>query len=457
MSRPLAALVAVVLGGAFFAIEHNLHESAHLLDGATVEELQEGVETGNVTRQLAFLSVGALGLVLVCRRGGRRLALADPLTLTLLLLAAWSAMSIAWADDRFLTFKRVVELGCCLAAALGLARQASLRDLHHTTIAILLVYAVIGLTAEGALGTFQPWSENYRFAGTMHPNAQGLYLAALILGVVVLLDADRDNRLWIALAAVAAALLLLTRSRSAVFGLVTAFAALGLLKMSGKARALAAAVAAGLAAAAVLAWAAWGPSLASPVSDALLLGRTEDAETLSGRLPLWTELLDYVRQRPWTGYGYDSFWTPPHIEAVSEACEWTIQVAHSAYLETLLSLGLIGVALLLVSVALSLHRLAACWLSSGDNAYAFFFALLVLGLVKGILESGFAELMFISVVAKCGVFQVAATHNQARAAALRAYPAGRVPSGCEVPLKDGLRPAAEPPLLPDGFMAVPAE
>jgi O-antigen ligase len=444
-----AALVAAVIGAAFFVIDHDLQTSIHLSDATTVEEAGGRIEAGSVLRPAAFLSVGAMGLVLACRRGGRRPALADPLTLSVLLLAAWSALSIAWSDDRFLTAKRVVELGCGFAAALGLARHASLRDLHRVAIVILLVYAGIGLAAEAALGTLQPWSADYRFAGTVHPNAQGLDLAVLILAIASLLGAGRDNRPWIALAAVAAALLLLTRSRSAVFGLAAALGGLGWLKMSGKAWALGAVAAAGLGATVTLAWAAGALAPAAPLVNALLLGRTDDADTLSGRVPLWTELLGYVRQRPWTGYGYDSFLTPQRIEAVSDSCQWTIESAHSTYLEVLLGLGLIGTALLAVSVALSFHRLAACWRASGEDAYAFLLGLLVLWLAKGVLESGFVDLMFISVVAACSVSQVPAIRLGARAAG--------VGDSRRDPPEDGPLPAAGPPLLPHGFMAVPAE
>ena len=34
-------------------------------------------------------------------------------------------------------------------------------------------------------------------------------------------------------------------------------------------------------------------------------------------MPLWTELLGYVKQRPILGYGYDSFWNARHIEDVT--------------------------------------------------------------------------------------------------------------------------------------------
>jgi O-antigen ligase len=444
-----AALVAAVIAAAFFVIEHDLKKSAELSDAPALEDVRDPIETGSALRQLAFLSLGGLGLVLLCRRGGRRLSLSEPAALVILLLAAWSAASLAWSDDKYLTCKRIVTLGCCLLAALGTARQVSLRDFHRMTVLILLAYTGIGLAAEVALGTFRPWSADYRFAGTVHPNTQGLNAAALILGIVLLLRAGRNKRLLIALLVSAGAILLLTRSRSACLGLAAALVAVGLLRASRRARILAAFLAAGTAAAAIFAVATVGLPDDSSLLDALLLGRTEDAATLTGRVPLWTELLGYVRERPWTGYGYDSFWTPSRIEDVSDVAGWTINSAHSTYLEAVLSFGLIGAALIAACVALGLHRFAVRWRATGDDACAFFFALIVLGLVKGLLESGFAELVFVPVIAACGVSQVAMIRLEARA---RDPAAGRADGP-----GDGSLPAAVPPPIPAGFVAVPAE
>jgi O-antigen ligase len=444
-----AALVAAVIGAAFFVIEHDLKKSVEVSEGLVLEDIRDPIETGSALRQTAYLSLGGLGLVLLCRRDGRRLSLSEPAALAILLLAAWSAASLAWSDDRYLTFKRIVTFGCCLLAALGTARQVSLRDFHRMTVLILLVYAAIGVAAEVALGTFRPWSADYRFAGTVHPNTQGLNAAALILGLVLLPRAGRNRRLLIALLVSAGAILLLTRSRSACFGLAAALVAVGLLRASRRVKILAACAAAGAAAAAILAVATVGLPDDSSMLDALLLGRTEDAATLTGRVPLWSELFGYIRQSPWTGYGYDTFWTPSRIEDVSDAAGWTINSAHSTYLEAILSFGLIGAALLAACVALGLHRFAMRWRTSGEGSCAFFFALIILGLIKGLLESGFAELMFVPVIAACGISHVAMTHLGAGA---RDPAAGRADGAGDGPL-----PAAAPPLLPAGFMAVPAE
>jgi O-antigen ligase len=423
---PPALLAAVVLGAAFFVIEHDLQKSTQPSYALSAEEIEDSVETGSMPRQLAFLSVGGLGLCLACRRGGRRLSLADPLVIAALLFVAWSAASIAWSADKALTAKRVVVLGSCFLAALGLARQASARDLLRMATVILLAYVAVGIGVEIALGTFQPWDGEYRFAGTVHPNAQGLYCAALVLAAVTgwlgrrrRTDAPSVLRLppsalrlppslWLLVLAAAGGLLLLTRSRAACLGLLAALAAVALVRMHARARTLVMLGAAWLAAAVLLVWASWGVAADPRIVDVLLLGRTEDAAELSGRLPLWTDLLDYVGQHPLGGYGYDSFWTPQHIDEISASSQWMIHVAHSAYLETLLSVGLIGAAALAVAVALGLGRLAVRWRASGEAGYGFLFGLVVLAAVNGLLESGFVQPMFLTLVAACGIGLVVA-------------------------------------------------
>ena len=54
----------------------------------------------------------------------------------------------------------------------------------------------------------------------------------------------------------------------------------------------------------------------------------------------------YVEQRPILGYGYGGFWTPSHISEISEGEKWGIPNSHSAYLDNLLMLGVVGLIVL---------------------------------------------------------------------------------------------------------------
>ena len=70
-------------------------------------------------------------------------------------------------------------------------------------------------------------------------------------------------------------------------------------------------------------WMVWvcGIDPTTDFRDAVLLGRADEAETLSGRVFIWPEVIRYAQERL-LGYGYGSFWTPGRIEAVSKELGW---------------------------------------------------------------------------------------------------------------------------------------
>jgi exopolysaccharide production protein ExoQ len=69
--------------------------------------------------------------------------------------------------------------------------------------------------------------------------------------------------------------------------------------------------------------------------------------TLTGRTELWRELLAF-HTNPIFGTGFESFWLGERLEPLWEAHWWHPTEAHNGYLEIYLSLGLIGLFLLVV-------------------------------------------------------------------------------------------------------------
>jgi O-antigen ligase len=86
-----------------------------------------------------------------------------------------------------------------------------------------------------------------------------------------------------------------------------------------------------------------------------LLGRDP---TLSGRLGLWVAVAFKIAQRPWLGYGFQSFWQGPYGESRSiwALLGWTVPYAHNGFLDLLLDLGLVGLVAFLVGYVLALIR-----------------------------------------------------------------------------------------------------
>lgn len=241
--------------------------------------------------------------------------------------------------------------------------------------------------AELSVGTFAPLDLGFRFAGTTHPNMQGVNSGLLSLAALYLALCERRHRYWFLLVAgIGLAFLLLTKSRTALSS--TLLAQIFLIAVFSGPRQRAGLLTAAVFLGSLIAlW--FGRDLVERVLDAALLGRTYDAASLSGRVPLWRDLLEYFSQHPWLGVGYDGFWTPERIDAISESQSWPIASAHSAYLELALSVGVLGLALILLTVVATIPVLLRANRLPAHGGFAFLSAILVFCLVHGVLEASF--------------------------------------------------------------------
>ena len=204
---------------------------------------------------------------------------------------------------------------------------------------------------EIALGTFRPWTAEYRFAGTLHPNVQAPYCATMALAAACLArTAPRGRFLLLALCLAAVTLLLLTKSRT-----VCGVCAAGLIIYLFSGVTWTRRVVTGSFVASVICLAAYvgalvGAEVESQAANVVAIGRLEESGQLSGRFPLWGELLPYLQEHPILGHGFQTFWDPERIADFSHAAQWTVTDGHSAYLDTTLDLGLIGLALFIPAI-----------------------------------------------------------------------------------------------------------
>ena len=113
--------------------------------------------------------------------------------------------------------------------------------------------------------------------------------------------------------------------------------------------------------------------------NAITLGRGEfgmqSMQSLTGRLPLWNALKELINQRPFAGYGYDSFLLGKNLSFVTEKLDWAASNTHSGYIQTLGGLGYIGFFTLVLILILSLTR--SIKLSRRNSDYAFMTAVFV--------------------------------------------------------------------------------
>ena len=356
--RDLAVLAALF---AVFWIATPFYVGASVSGQAMAERVSElgsilnETDAGSPVRRAAVLVLGMGGAMSLLRSRARALHWGSARGWALFGFGLLAVLSPAWSLNPVFTLQKAAGFVMLVLAAVALAERWDLDSLVRVATALVAAEVFAGILAELAYGTLRPFAATYRFRGVTHPNTMGTACAVLAVGALSL--AARTHR-WRAvywgLAGFATVMLALTKSRGALAGFLVAltFLVIAHVRLRGR-LVLACAVAAAAVAAAILV-----PESLAHVPSALALGRQDVAQspTLSGRIGIWRVVLAFVSQRPWLGFGYQSFWTSTHILDVAQPLQWYAGSAHSGYLECLLSLGTVGLSVLLMSLLAGLSH-----------------------------------------------------------------------------------------------------
>ncbi len=365
LGAALASAKLAALGGlvaVLFALANGIWGLSLVEDfSGEVDEVESRVTEGSAGRRVAFLGLGLLGVAGLMSRGAP-LRPRGAVAAAAVALASWAAASVVWSVNPNLTLRRLFVFGMCGLAALAAARRYTVRELVWIALFAAGAHLALDMLAAAAHGTFRPWQFGYRFAGTLHPNHEaGLAAVATLAAAGLAWREPQSRRTLVFIAGLACGLVFLTKSRT---NLISLGAALAVLSFSASTWRMRLVALLGLGVAAPLA------AVALSAGDALgslegLLGRADSAEvsSLTGRLPLWQELLPSVLARPFTGYGFGAFWSPERILTLADSQGWTISHAHSDYLDLLLGLGIPGLlayaATLAAGIGAALHRARA--------------------------------------------------------------------------------------------------
>lgn len=320
----------------------------------------------------------------------RRSRHGSPLLFVLALSLAYCVLSSGWSVAPEQTLKRalVLVVTTVFACYLGLrySRSEWRRALLLTAI-VLVALEFLAIYAAPAIGRhplFDEWPGAWRGIQG-HKNTLGRMAALYTLIILYAMPARTivSAAAKMTLLLLCCALLAGAQSTTAITCLAASLLAGGFVRLWWTSPLLAATGAA----AALLAGLAFVASTPDFLARAFeLLGKGD----MSGRLPMWSLVIDLASRRLWFGFGYEAFWSPdnPEVMRIEQLLSWSVAYSHNALLETLLNGGLVLAAdmggLLAVAFAKSLRQALA---ASRNYADALAFVLLAAILFSNGTES----------------------------------------------------------------------
>ena len=302
---------------------------------------------GDIVNQLGFSSLGGLAVIGI-------LCLADPRKVSLLFGTSWVllmgllALSVADAADPSAAFRAAFFTLMAMATMLAVLVIPRGADAFSTVLAVagLTVIGVsyFGLVAMPGTAIHTSASAEPQHVGLWrglfpHKNVAGPVMACFSFVGFYLL---RRGWRWTGLVMLIAAMVFMANTGSKTtaglvplaIGIVILPALIGMRQLTVV-----------LFAVAVMgtAVATLGMVFIDPVGD-LILSWFPDL-TYTGRTTLWEYAGEMIAKRPWTGYGYDSFWGSKMLLDTDQPFDraWDIRTivhGHNGYLDIALTMGL---------------------------------------------------------------------------------------------------------------------
>ena len=125
-------------------------------------------------------------------------------------------------------------------------------------------------------------------------------------------------------------------------------------------------------------------------SSGMLLQGLGRSPTLTGRTEIWKTVLSIPNNRL-VGAGYETFWMGPRLAELWERAGFDVNEAHNGYIELLLNLGWIGVALLGILIATGYRNAIAAYRHNADVG-PLCLAFLLAALIASLTEAAFRML-----------------------------------------------------------------
>ena len=414
MPRLVFWLPVVVIAIAVFDNAARLEYAATAIgmDREYRNEVEFATES-NSSKQLTYLSFAAVGAFALVRRsktGAREIA-AWPIVLPAVLVLVYMFCSFWWSDAPFTTIKRTILAACIAIGSWGLGKAWSLKEFCLAIVCLSGTFLLVGIMAEIYYGTFLGvgGDADYRFSGVLHPARQAFSCSMMALACFALYRSE-NRSIFLALAAAAIVFTLMTKARTGTAALLIAACWFWGRQLS--VRKVASIIWIGLFAVSALTIYSGAIGGEVDIESISRMGRQAelaDPTKFTGRLPIWSSALGFFREQPMIGYGYGAFWIPERILLFERQNGWTFTHAHSAYIESLVNLGVIGFGLGMITIAATFARCSKLG-SQHQIARSLVTSLLLFGLISGVAESAFINDGYELIIAIISISYIAHRH-----------------------------------------------
>ena len=392
---PFGLLTALVIATCYYYVEHTWNQSqvthtiAESYTSGDENFAADRISVVNVLTTIARITLALWGCLCFLLAYKTRVNSSSLLLWSMAAVATFLTASVLWSEKPTQTIFKLTVLGVMAISAAGIGMKFRLREVLTIVTYVSISFIIIGVLAEISQGYFRP-GRDYRFIGTTHPNIEAIFASLIcLISRMFLSKLGRGNLIGITLLAFGMLVVWHTKSRTTLAGLLFSLMVTQMLVIRGPNRVLLIAAFITLVSLGMAASTMFSQSSSGDFGKLASMGREDDVSSLSGRIPLWEELLNSANKKPLLGYGYLAFWNSEKIEYLSETFRWEISQGHNLYLDVLLDGGIVGLFLIGMAILLAFVESAKLYLAKNEIEYAIVFGLLAYAAINGLAESIF--------------------------------------------------------------------
>jgi O-antigen ligase len=310
----------------------------------------------------------------------------------LLLLIGLTAISFTWSSVPDVSFRKILAIIGTTFFGLYLGTHYSFEQrikLMSWAFGISIVFNFLFIFFVPTYGIMQSetWAGAWRGIYT-HKNSLGenMFISFLTFYILSMFKSESQRKWWYSLnALLSVVLIFFGKSATAFMSVVFIFGMVQVLKrlsLRSKKNVLVILI--------VLILALLAQIFFVFNFNAFLVANNKDI-TLSGRIPMWGILWNFIQAKLWLGYGFGSFFADTHKETqlLWTAVKWGPVHAHNGYVQLCLHLGLIGVSIFVFGYFSSLFKSLFLYLISKDLQMLWTFAMLTYSAFSNITEVSF--------------------------------------------------------------------